>query len=316
MKKWALLLILITAFTGCSMFSRSYKLGTESAIAKEWDQAVEYFERASMEDPKNSVYRLALIRAKISAAYAHLQKARKLRAQGKKEESLVEYEKALFYDPENMAIYQEMQRYTEETPEKAVEEKEVKPIEPPVKLDLEEEKVQLSFRQEVSLRSIFMALGKHAGINVIFDDQFRDKPYAVELDDMSFEQAINILCMAANTFYRIIDEKTILVLQDNPQNRLKYEINAVKTFYLSNINAQEIVGALMPILRSPQRTPTIYADKNMNSVTVRDSPEIVELAERIIRLWDKPRGEVVLELELMEVSRIKLREFGLGLDSY
>lgn len=315
MKKWAFLLIMITVFAGCTMFNQSYKLGTESAIAKDWDKAVEYFEQASIEDPKNSVYRLALLRAKISATYDHLQKARRLRTQGKKEESLAEYEKALFYDPENMAIIREIQQYTEETPEKTAEKGEVKPIEPPVKLALKAEKVQLSFKQEVSLRSIFIALGKHAGVNVIFDDQFRDKPYAVELDDMSFEQAINILCMAANSFYRVIDENTILILQDNPQNRLKYEINAVKTFYLSNINAQEIVGALVPILRSPMRAPTIYADKNMNSVTVRDSPEVVELAERIIRLWDKPQGEVVLDLELMEVSRIKLREFGLGLDT-
>ena len=317
MKKWALLLMLITVLAGCTMFNRSYKLGTESAMAKDWDKAVEYFEIASLKDPKNSIYRLALLRAKISAAFAHLQKARTLRAQGKKEESLSEYEKALFYDPDNMAIIQEIQRYTEETPEKAAAEREeVKPIELPVKLDLKAEKVQLSFKQEVSLRSIFMALGKHAGINIIFDDQFRDKPYAVELDDMSFEQAINILCMAANAFYRILDENTVLVLQDNPQNRLKYEINAVKTFYLSNINAQEIVSALVPMLRSPMRAPTIYADKNMNSVTVRDSPEVIELAERIIRLWDKPRGEVVLDLELMEVSRVKLRDFGIGLDAY
>jgi len=317
MKKWALLLMLITVLAGCTMFNRSYQLGTESAIAKDWDKAVEYFEIASLKDPKNSVYRLALLRAKISAAYAHLQKARKFRAQGKKEESLEEYEKALFYDPDNMAIIQEIQRYTEEsTKEAAAEREEVKPIEPTVKLDFKAEKVQLSFKQEVSLRSIFMALGKHAGINIIFDDQFRDKPYAVELDDMSFEQSINILCMAANAFYRIIDENTILVLQDNPQNRLKYEINAVKTFYLSNINAQEIVSALVPILRTPTRAPTIYADKNMNSVTIRDSPEVVELAEKVIRLWDKPRGEVVLDLELMEVSRVKLRDFGIGLDAY
>jgi general secretion pathway protein D len=316
MKKWAFLLILTIVLTGCTMFNRSYKLGTESAIAKDWDKAVEYFEQASIENPKNSVYRLALLRAKISAAYDHLQKARRLRSQGKKEESLAEYEKALFYDPENTAIIQEIKRYTEETPEMAAEKGGKKPIEPPLKLDLKTEKVQLSFKQEVSLRSIFTALGKHAGINVIFDNQFRDKPYAVELDNMSFEQAINILCMAAGAFYRVIDNKTILILQDNPQNRLKYEVNAVKTFYLSNINASEIVSALVPILRSPMRAPTISADKNMNSLTIRDSPEVVELAERIIRLWDKPQGEVVLDLELMEVSRIKLREFGLGLDNY
>ncbi|NOR22648.1 MAG: hypothetical protein GQ476_08200, partial [Candidatus Aminicenantes bacterium] len=98
MRKIALLIIIALTFWGCAGLSRSYKLGTEAALGKNWDEAVKYYERAALESPENSVYRLALFRAKLAASTAHLIKARELAFQGRKEEALVEYEKALSYD--------------------------------------------------------------------------------------------------------------------------------------------------------------------------------------------------------------------------
>ena len=94
------------------------------------------------ENPNNSVYRLALFRAKISASYAHLLEARKLAYQGRKEEALVRYEKALSYDPLNRAIAEEAMNLKKE---EAEEEKQKIAIEPPVKLKVSEEKIKLKF---------------------------------------------------------------------------------------------------------------------------------------------------------------------------
>ena len=94
MKKTVIIvIILMLTFSGCAVLSRSYKLGTEASINKNWDEAVKYYERAVLEDPENSVYRLALLRAKIGASLFHLQEARKLAAQEKKEEALAAYRK-------------------------------------------------------------------------------------------------------------------------------------------------------------------------------------------------------------------------------
>lgn len=312
MRKVASLIIVALAFWGCASFSTSYKLGTEAAINKNWDEAIQYFEKASLDDPKNSVYRLALIRAKLAASYDHLNKAREHASHERKEEALAEYKKALSYGQLGQDIVDEARRLSAE------EVKEEKPkefkIEPPIKLEVSDERIELRFPVEISLRSIFQALGKHARVNIIFDEQFRDMPFTIDLVDMSFEQALDSLCMASKNFYRIIDVKTVIVAPDLPQKRAQYELNAIKTFYLSNINAEEVRAALMQVLRTQMRQPILIVDKNLNSVTLRDAPEVLELADKVIRLWDKPKGEIIIDLEIMEVSRIRLQQLGVQLE--
>jgi len=316
MKKITLLVITILIFWGCSVLSQNYKLGTEAAINKNWDEAIKYYEKAVSEDPHNSVYRLALLRAKVTASLFHLQQARQLASQGKKEEARAEYGLALSYDPSNKAIAEEAKSLNEEKVKK--EKPERVRIELPVKLKLKEKKLQLKFIN-ASLRSIFQALAKSAEINIIFDEQFRDIPFTIDLVDMSFEQAINSLCLASKNFYRIIfyriiDERTIIIAPDQPVKRAQYEVNAIKTFYLSNIKAQDIQGPLRQMLQTQFRAPNVIVDKNLNSVTVRASAQVVELAGEIIRSWDKPRGEVIIDLEFMQVSRTRLRQLGLDFD--
>ncbi len=314
MKKITFVIVIVSFLWSCMTLSQHYKAGYEAAMNKDWDKAVEFYEKAVLEDPENSVYRLALYRAKVAASYSHLYIARNLAAEGKKEEALKEYEMAFSYDTTNMKIYEEAKRFALKGPE----EKKPKEIivEKHIILDVSEEKIQLKFMQEASLRSIFQALGKHAGVNILFDETFSDKPFSIDLTDMNFEQAVHSLCMASKNFYRIIDPKTLIVVPDQPMNRAKYEVNVIKTFYLSNINAQEILGSLTTMTRTQFKAPSIIVDKNLNSITVRDTPEVVALAERLIRKWDKPKGEVVVDLEFMEVKRVKMKEFGLDFDNY
>ena len=314
MRKLAILCMLFLVVWGCATISSSYRLGTQEALNKNWDSAVEHYERAVLENPKDPIYRLALVRARIYASNMHLYKARALAAQGKKDEALKEYEKALFFDPGSRIIFNEARKLAEKPPEE--KEPEVTKFEPPVKLSISEDKIVLKFTREISLRSIFQALGKYSSINIIFDESFRDKPFAIDLTDMTFEQAINTVCMATKNFYRIVDEKTILVVPDQIQNRMKYELNAVKTFYLSNILAQDAQQWLVQMIRSAQKVPVITHNKELNSITIKDTPEKLALAEKIIKLWDKPKGEVVIDMEIMQVSRQRIRDLGLDLDSH
>lgn len=306
-------MIIILVFLGCTVLNRNYKLGTEAAVNKDWDAAIEYYERAVREDPDNSVYRLALLRAKVAASLTHLQQARLLASQNKKEEALAEYERALFYDPTSAVIAAEARRLMEG------EVKEEKPrevkIELPVKLKVDKKKLQLKF-VNASLRSIFQALAKSANINIIFDEQFRDVPFTIDLADMTLEQALNSLCLASKNFYTIVDEKTIIVAPDQPVKRVQYELDAIKTFYLSNIQALDIQGPLRQMLQTQFRAPNIIIDKNLNSVTVRGAPSLVELADKIIHIWDKPKGEVIIDLEIMEVSSTRLRQLGLDFEQH
>ena len=107
MKKIVLLLMVTAVLWGCATFSSSYKLGTQAAMNKDWDAAVEYFEKAVIEKPQETIYKTALLRARIAASYFHLSNARRLATSGNKEDALKEYEIALSYDPLNGAILEE-----------------------------------------------------------------------------------------------------------------------------------------------------------------------------------------------------------------
>jgi general secretion pathway protein D len=310
MKRIVLFTIIAFTLWGCVTLSQSYRLGNQAEMVKNWDGAIKHYEEAIVQNPKESVYRLALLRAKISATYFHLQEARKLVSQGKKEEALVEYNKALSYDPLNQAIIEEAKSLTEIAAKK--EEPKKGMYEFPIKLKVKDEKIQLKF-VDASLRAIFQALGKHAEVNIIFDEQFKDVPLSLDLTDKDFEQAVNFVCMASRNFYRIIDEKTIIVIPDQPMKRLQYDANVIKTFYLSNINAQDIQNSLAMMLRTQFKTPNIIIDKNLNSVTIRDTPSIVALSEKLIKIWDRSKGEVVIDLEIMEVSRVREKQIGANL---
>jgi general secretion pathway protein D len=300
------------SFWGCASFGpHYYRLGAQAEVNKSWDEAISYYEQAIAENPKEYVYKLSLTRVKLSASLAHLQEARKLFTEEKKDEALKEYEKALSYDPSNRAIAEEMRRSFQEPAPK--EEPKRKRFEYPVKLKVSKDKIELKFT-EASLRSIFQALGKHAQVNIIFDELFKDMPLSIDISGKEFEEAVSYLCLASKNFYRIVDGKTIIIVPDQPVKRIQYEQNAIEVFYLSNINAQDIFAALQQMLRTQYRAPNIFVDKNLNTVTVRDTPTNLELAADLIRKWDKPKAELVIDLEIMEVSRQKLRQIGLDIE--
>jgi general secretion pathway protein D len=309
MKKTALTLALALALWGCATVSTNYRLGAAAEMNQQYEAAIQYYEKAVEEAPRDSVYRLALIRAKTAASLYHLQNARTLAAQGKKKEALAEYGLALSYDPLNRTIATEMKalQAPPAKPEKPAEE----PLEPPVKLKSTGEKLSVNFRTPVSLRSIFDTLGRMAGVTFIYDDTFRDTNVAVDLTGKDLEQAINYLCIASKNFYRVVDEKTVIIAPDNFQMRQKYELLVVKTFYLSNINVQDVQNPLVQMIKTQMKIPTITVDKTLNSITIRDTPQAVALAEKLLRSWDKSQGEVIIAVEIMEVDRSLLRNLGI-----
>jgi general secretion pathway protein D len=313
MKKIAFLLTLAMMVGGCATLSQSYRQGTAAEMNKQYDMAIKYYEQAALENPKESVYRLALFRVKSAASRFHLQNARTLAAQGKKKEAGGEYRIALFYDPLNRAIAVEL---------KALDAPPAKPEKPapempeaPVKLKISGEKLSINFRAPVSLKSILETLARTAGVTFIYDETFRDINLAVDLTGKDIEQAISYLCVASKNFFRIVDEKTVIIAPDNFTMRQKYELLVIRTFYLSNINAQDIQLALVNMIKTQTKIPTIQIDKNLNSITIRDTPQAVALAEKLLRAWDKSQAEVIIDVDIMEVDRTKLQKIGIDLSS-
>jgi general secretion pathway protein D len=312
MKKLMVLIGLAVLASACATFNRDYTLGNEAELNMKWEEAIPLYEKAVLAEPHDPVYRMALIRAKHAASLYYLNAGRRLVAQGKKDEALADYDRALLYDPLNNIIIAERDALLgKPAPEEVPP---LEKIEPPIQLKVKEEKLVLNFPNETSLRTLFLTLGKAAGVNVLFDDQFRDVPFSINLSDVGFEQALNALCTATKNFYRIVDEHTVIVVPDTPIKRLQYEVNAIRSFALSNIKAEDILQSLQQMLSSQFKAVKVFADKNLNVITVRDTPATINLAAQLIRLWDRPKGEVIIDLELMEVLRSRLRQLGISFD--
>ncbi|HSA97177.1 MAG TPA: secretin N-terminal domain-containing protein, partial [Acidobacteriota bacterium] len=312
MKKLVPILVLVLAVWGCQTLSLDYRQGAAAEMNQKYEEAVKFYQKAALGNPNEPVYRLALVRARTAASLSFLQQARTLVAQNKKKEAEVAYTKALFFDPQNYRAAEELKALTA-PPAKA------RPnggrIEGPVQLKSLGEPLNLSFRNDVSLRSIFQTLGRVAGINFLYDDTFRDTNLAIDLTGKDLQQAVNFLCVASKNFSRVIDERTVIIVPDNVQKRMQYELNAIKTFYLSNIDAADVQMRLTQMVKTMYKVPSIQVDKNLNSVTIRDTPQAVALAEKLLRQWDKPKAEVIVDVEIMEVNRIREKNLGIDLSA-
>jgi len=314
MTKRALILTLVLILTAgaCQTLSWNYRQGLRAEMNQNYEQAVAEYQKAALDHPNEPTYRLALVRARASASLFFLQSARTLVAQNKKKEAELSYQKSLFFDPRNHIAAAELEALLA-PPAKPV--KAAERLEGPVRLKGTGQALELSFQNAVSLKSIFQTLGRVTGVNFLYDDTFRDTNLAIDLTGKDLQQAVNFLCVASKNFSRVIDEKTVIIVPDNPQKRIQYELNAIKTFYLSNIDASDVQMRLTQMVKTMYKVPAIQVDKNLNSITIRDTPQSVALAEKLLRAWDKSKGEVVIEIEIMEVDRIREKNLGIDLSS-
>jgi general secretion pathway protein D len=154
---------------------------------------------------------------------------------------------------------------------------------------------------------VFRALGRLTDVNVVFDPAFRDAPISVDLRNISLEDALASVTASTRTFYRVTAARTITIIPDTPAKRREYEEAIVRTFYLSNADIKEVIDLLRIVVDVRQISPITAT----NAISIKDTPEHVAAAGRLIAAVDKARPEVVIEVELLEVDRSRLREYGL-----
>ena len=169
-----------------------------------------------------------------------------------------------------------------------------------------------------SLRDILNSMGMTAGINVTFERDYADRAYSVQMRGVTFEQALNQILAANQLFYKVINERTIMVIPDNAQKRALYEEQVIRTFFISHADATEVAQILNGVIRIPALAvaPQIVANKTNNTITVRASANIVQIIQRVVEQNDNPKAEVVLDVQILEVNRGRAKQFGIDLSQY
>ena len=145
----------------------------------------------------------------------------------------------------------------------------------------------------------------------MFDPQFRDQPVTIDLRNARLDEALTSLSAATRNFYRVTAQRTITVVPDTPAKRTEYEDEIVRTFYLSNADVKETLDLLRIVIDNRRLAPITAT----NALSIKDTPERVAAAGRLISAIDKARPEVVIDVELLEIDRTRLREYGLQIAS-
>ena len=316
----ALLFVALWAATsGCA----TYRLAHQASLAEEnadWDAAVEHYLELVERQPSNVRFKTALLRARLKASQEHFSKGQRFRAAGVLERALVEFQEAVQLDSTNQyaqveldQLRSEMAKADRNGSQLSLEELKKKtrdqPAQPPVLSPRSKEAISLDFPKPVSIFDIYRALGKAFGINVLFDPALKDQDLAIELRDVTAQNALETLMRAAGHFYKVVDEHSIIIAADNPQNRKNYEDLVIQTFFLSNAETKDV----LTLLRSLIGAKNIATNEELNAITIRDTADKVKVAQRMIEGIDKSRSEVIVDVELIEVDTNRIREIGVSL---
>jgi general secretion pathway protein D len=290
---------------------------------QDYDLAVVEYTKLLRMRPNDTNVRLGLERAKLRAAGEHYQRGRQLASTGKFDQALIEFELAAELNPASGDVDNELRATRAQLRAKLTLPRDGKTdlqalIErtrdlPPPGLDLPQDvtmPASLLFR-DASSRDVFLAIARFANVSLGFDATFRAEPVTLDLRNASLDGALRAVADATRTFYRVTGSRTVLVVPDTPAKRREYEQEVVRTFYLSNADLKETMDLLRMVIDARRVSPTT----STNALTIKDTPERIAAAARVISSIDKARPEVIIDVELLEVDRTKLLEYGLQIAS-
>jgi general secretion pathway protein D len=312
---------------GCAT-GRAFSRGEEAGRAGDWEAAVGFYRQALDNDPDRPDYKIALERAMLSASAMYAERGKQFEDAGQLEEALRAYRKAQEFEPSNRQLSTraaqvertlrdrleatnprpDIERLRQQARQATVE---------PMLSPSNPEPLIVNF-VNTGLRDILTFVGNYSGINVTFDRDFQDRTITLKLEGVSLVQALEQIMIANQLFYRVLNDRTIIVATDNTQKRTQYEPQVIRTFFVSHADATELATLLIGMVRVAGMAiqPQIQPNKTSNTITVRATGSVVDIVERIIESNDKPRAEVMVDVQILEVSRERAKRYGLDLGSY
>ena len=311
------------------------KRGSNAEAREDYDAAFEAYRQAHLKKPKDLRYRTHYERMRFQAANAHVDRGRVLRQSGDSGGAATEFARALQIDPGNQVATQEMEITEkpsgpagpktgppgqavspigdEQTPRQKQTQRDIASLGAPVDLQpVDDEPITLSMVEDT--KAIYQAIGKAAGLNVIFDPDYTSKRIPVNLNSVSLYDALRIVGTLSGTFWKPVTTNTIFVATNNRTKRTDLDDLAVQTFYLTNVSQQNDANEILVALRNLlDPSLKIYLVASQNALILRATPSELILAEKLINDLDRTRAEVVVDVAVLEVSRQKERDLGITL---
>lgn len=318
----AALVALALGLTGCA--TSTLNQAREADRLQDYDLAVARYARVLRDDPDNVEARQGLERARMRAAEEHFLRGRRLASQGRYEDALLELQVATELNPGNSDAARELQnvrvamreQLNADTAgqtrlqgllERTVDLSPAGPALPDVTVGAD-----IRTGSQATTRIVYQMLAQLAGISVTFDPQVQDVPAPLTLQrGMSLGSALDAVGRATGTFHLVTAPGAILVAPDTPAVRREYVDDVVRQFTIQNADLKETMDALRIVADVRYVAPVT----GTNTILVRDTPDRMRVIGRFIAAFDKARPEIVVNVEVLEVDRSKLLEYGLQLAS-
>ena len=350
-KQLSTVLFCLVILSGCaggrSAFSKAEKLERDGRL----DEAVMKYAEVTAANPDVGEYRAKFLQASAAAAQKHLQKGEDFADNKKYDDAFREYQTALALDPSlarakqesdkviklrNAEVYfkeaQEFengrklkealhsyQKSLELNPDNSAAKEAIdrliknkRPKLDGYELNLKSNKpITLKFK-DAKIKEVFNIISQLSGINFVFDEGVKDQNVTIYLENATFQQALEIICGINKLGKKVLNENTIIIYTKSPEKTKQYEELFVKTFYLNKLDAKKAVN----LIRTMLQVKKIYVNEEMNALVIRDTPEVIEVAQKILEANDVPDAEVILEVEVIEIAKNNAESFGLALSRY
>ena len=265
--------------------SQAYAEGKAFEEKREWDAALERYQKALAEDPANLVFQIAVYRSRFLAGQAHREEA------GRAAVAAAEKSRQ-----EARARFARLQSVPQ-----------LAPLNPdPIDLKLVNQ----------SPRSMFESVCKYSGINLVLDPEYLPgKNLSLDVKSATIAQALDFLATATKSFWKPLSANTILLTNDLPAKRHDYEDLVTRTFYLTNLNTPAELQEVVTTIRTIAEIPRIVANNNQFAIVARGEPDRILLAEKIVSDLDKPRSEVLVDIFVLEAGSTFSRQLSTALAS-
>ncbi len=305
---------------GCPKGQPDFNQGKKAETLQDYDAAFAYYEKAAKKNPYNSEYKIKLNRVRFEASERHVKRGVELRKQGDLQGAAAEFQRAQTIDPSSPVADQELRSTVEMIAEKnrAADEAAESPANPnePALASMPPElkplsRAPINLKMSNDARIVFDTVGKLAGLTVVYDPDFPARRITVELNNVTMEQALEIVSLESKAFVKPVTENIIFVIPDQPQKRRDYEEQVVKTFYLSNTLQPQDLTEIVTGLRQLLDLKRLQQLNSQYAIIVRDTPDKLLLAEKLIRDIDKAKPEVVVQVEVLEARTDRLRDLGI-----
>jgi general secretion pathway protein D len=290
---------------------------------REVDVAVAEYTKAVREAPNNREAIQGLQRAKLRASEEHLMRGRRLYAQGHYDDALIELQIAVELNPTNADADRDLHAVNAAVRAKlAAPEGGQTALQsllqatrdlPPAANALPDVKLgSIVTGRQATTRDLYQTIATLGKVNITFDSAFRDAAaQPVQLANLSIKEAFDVVARATNTFYRVIGPQTIIVVNETPAKLREYSETVARPFYIQNADLKEVMDALRVVVDIRTLSPITAT----NAIVVTDTPDRVQAAGRLIAAFDKRPAEIVVDVEVLEVNRSMLQEYGLQIAS-